>query len=230
MIRISDFSTIDDYLARTSTAVSPTSDSPEIVSQPLKDFYIRRLTDLVSLGVTLCDWGSARLDRQPSYQVHITHTTQSLKSYYIGAPWGLPVDIWNLSPVLLEVHGTMRKFVGRAEQAAGVYQTKHHLEEMVALFGPFSSHLLAQGNPNFVRRCFDEQDGLRDPIPRPAAFLQNRIESLDGDDKDEFDRFLKAMMKIGPGGIVKRQISYWMSLGLVMLALLATIFLSLVLF
>lgn len=94
----------------------------------------------------------------------------------------------------------MRMFVGRAEQTAGVYQTKHHPEEMVALFSTFSSHLLAQGDPNFVRRCFDEQDELRDPIPRSAAFLENRIENLDGDGKDEFVRFLKAMMKIGPGG------------------------------
>lgn len=59
MIRISDFSTIDDYLARTSSAFSPTSDSPEIASQPLKVFYIRESTNLVSLNVTLCDWGSA---------------------------------------------------------------------------------------------------------------------------------------------------------------------------
>lgn len=80
---------------------------------------------------------------------------------------------------------------GRAEQTTGVYQTEHHLEEIVALFGPFPSHLLAQGDPNFVCRYFDEQSGLRDPISGFAVFLENWIESLDGDEKDEFVRVLK---------------------------------------
>jgi serine/threonine-protein kinase SRPK3 len=89
-------------------------------------------------------------------------------------------------------------FDGRAKQTGGVYETKHHLEEMAALFGPFFPQLLAQGDQNLVSRYFDEHGELRDPIPRPKAFLENWIESLGGKDKEEFVQLLKTMMKIDP--------------------------------
>lgn len=139
MIRISDFSIIDDYLAKTSAdtaAFNPTSDSSEIVSQPLRDFYIRDYSDLMYLDVILCDWGSASWTNN-----HLTEFIQPTllraPEVIIRAPWGPPVDIWNLGAVLLEVLDAVRMFDGRAKQTGGVYKTKHHLEEIVALFGPF---------------------------------------------------------------------------------------------
>lgn len=200
MVRIGDSSIIDDYLAETpadAAAYDPTSDSSAIVSQPLRDFYIQESSDLMSLDVTLCDWGSASWTNKHLTGV-IQPTLLRAPEVIIGAPWGSPVDIWNLGAVLLEVLDAVRMFDGRAEQTGGVYKVKHHLEEMVALFGPFPSQLLARGDQNFVSKHFDEQGSLRDPIPRPKALLENWIESLDGNDKEGFVRLLKSMMKINP--------------------------------
>lgn len=199
MVQIADFSIIDDYLEETpadATAYGPDSDSL-IMSQPLRDFYIQESSDLTTLDVTLSDWGSASWTVQHLTEV-IQPTLLRAPEVIIGAPWGPLVDIWNLGAVLLEVLDAVRMFDGRAEQTGGVYRIKHHLEEMVALFGPFPSRLLARGDKNFVSKCFDEHGRIRDPVPRPKALLGNWIESLDGNDKEEFVWLLKAMMKINP--------------------------------
>lgn len=52
----------------------------------------------------------------------------------LGAPWGPPADIWKLGAVLLEVLDAVQMFDGRARETGGVYQTKHHLEDIEALF------------------------------------------------------------------------------------------------
>jgi serine/threonine-protein kinase SRPK3 len=201
MVQIPDLSIIEDYLKDTTPdpmAYDPSSDPSTIVSQPLKDFYIRKSTDLMTLDVALCDWGSASwIDN------HLTEVIQPVllraPEVVIGAPWGQPVDIWNLGAVLLEVLDAVRMFDGRAKQTGGIFQTKHYLEEIVALFGPFPPHLLALGDPKIVAEYFDDQGSIRDPVPRPQAFLENWIESLTGNDKDEFVMFLRSMMKVDPG-------------------------------
>jgi serine/threonine-protein kinase SRPK3 len=201
MVQIPDLSTINDYLKNTTpdpTTYDPSSDSSAIISQPLSEFYIRESTDLMTLNVTLCDWGSASwIDN------HLTEVIQPVllraPEVIIGAPWGPPVDIWNLGAVLLEVLDAVRMFDGRAMQTGGVFQTKHHLEEIVALLGPFPPRLLAQGDPKLVAEYFDNQGNIRDPIPRPKALLENWIESLTGNDKEEFIMLLTSMMKIDPG-------------------------------
>lgn len=58
MVQIPDLSIIEDYLKDTTPdpmAYDPSSDPSTIVSQPLKDFYIRKSTDLMTLDVALCD-------------------------------------------------------------------------------------------------------------------------------------------------------------------------------
>ncbi|PTU24481.1 hypothetical protein P175DRAFT_0506128 [Aspergillus ochraceoroseus IBT 24754] len=173
MIQISDLSIIDKYLT------------------------IPESSNLMDLDVALCDWGAASWTDN-----HLTEVIQPVllraPEVILRAPWGAPVDIWNLGAVLLEVLDAVRMVDGRAAQTGGVYKTKHHLEEMVALFGPFPSWLLAQGKKEVVDEFFDENGRIRDPIPRPEAMLENWIESLAGDDKAEFIMFLKSMMKIDP--------------------------------
>lgn len=59
MVRIGDFSIIDDYLAKTSVdiaTINSASEPPRIESQPSRDFYIQEASDLMHLYVALCDW------------------------------------------------------------------------------------------------------------------------------------------------------------------------------
>ncbi|KAE8154411.1 kinase-like domain-containing protein [Aspergillus avenaceus] len=199
MIQIPDLAIINDYLRKTPAdlAVAPTSGSHILPSQPLRDFYIPKSSDLGDLDVALCDWGSASWTNK-----HLTEVIQPVllraPEVIIKAPWDTPVDIWNLGAVLLEALDAVRMFSGRAAQTGGEYRTKHHLEEIVALFGPFPSWLLAQGEKEVVDVYFDENGRIRDPIPRPEALLENWIESLVGDEKAEFIAFLQKMMRVGP--------------------------------
>ncbi|KAJ5724073.1 hypothetical protein N7488_002108 [Penicillium malachiteum] len=200
MVQIPDLSIIDDYLQKTTPgpeAYDSTSDSSAIVSQPLIEFYIQRSTNFMTLNVALYDWSTASWADN-----HLAEVIQPIllraPEVILEAPWGPPADIWNLGAVLIEVLDAVRLFDGRATETGGVFQTKHHLEEMVALFGPFPPRLLAQGNPKVLAEYFDNQGNIRDPVPRPIAFLENWIESLTGTDKEEFILLLKSMMKIDP--------------------------------
>ncbi|KAJ5710049.1 hypothetical protein N7493_009641 [Penicillium malachiteum] len=152
---------------------------------------------MMTLNVALCDWGTASwVDN------HLTEVIQPIllraPEVILEAPWGPPADIWNLGVVLIEVLDAVRLFDGRATQTGGVFQIKHHLEEMVALFGPFPPRLLAQGNRKIIAEYFDGQGNIHDPVPRPIALLENWIESLTGTNKEEFILLLKSMMKIDP--------------------------------
>ena len=185
MVRIPDFSVIDEYLKERPAdpaAYDPTSGSWKIVSQPLKDFYIQKSTDLETLDIILCDWGSASwVDK------HLTEPIQPVllraPEVILGGPWGPPADIWNLGAVLLEVLDAVQMFDGRASETGGIYQTKHHLEDMEALFRPFPSQLLVQDDQTIVAEYFDEHGKVRDPVTRPTSILENWIEGLHDDDK-----------------------------------------------
>lgn len=116
----------------------------------------------------------------------------------LGGPWGPPADIWNLGAVLLEVLDAVQMFDGRASETGGIYQTKHHLEDMEALFRPFPSQLLVQDDQTIVAEYFDEHGKVRDPVTRPTSILENWIEGLHDDDKKEFVMLIRSMMKINP--------------------------------
>lgn len=200
MVQIGDFSIIDNYLEKwpADVAHDPNFGSSRIMSQPLTDFYIKESTDLTTLNVALCDWGSASWTDKHLTEI-IQPTLLRAPEVIIGAPWGPPVDIWNLGAVLIEILDAVRLFDGRSQHSGGKYKTKNHLEEMAAIFGPFPPQLLAQGDRGIVSEYFDEHHRIRDPVLRSPAHLEDWIESLDGKDKEEFVRFMKAMMKLNPG-------------------------------
>lgn len=57
MLQFPDLSIIDEYLKDTPAA-DPSTDPP-FKSQPLRNFYLRKSTNLMTLNIALCDWGPA---------------------------------------------------------------------------------------------------------------------------------------------------------------------------
>lgn len=95
MVQIPGLSIIDDYLNQTpadSAAYNPASDPSTIVSQPLKDFYVRESTNSMTLNITLRDWGNASWTDNDLTEL-IQPVLLRAPEVIIGAPWGPPSDI-----------------------------------------------------------------------------------------------------------------------------------------
>lgn len=153
--------------------------------------------DFSKVQVVLGDWGTASWET-----CHLTEIIQPrllrAPEVLLQAPWGKEVDIWNLGALLPELLDTVQMFSGRATATGGDYQIKHHIEEIDALFGPFPSHLLEEGNPEIVRGLFNESLQIKDPIERPPANLDRWIHCLSGEEKHRFLLLLRSMMTIDP--------------------------------
>ena len=89
-------------------------------------------------------------------------------------------------------------FNGRAHATGGVYLTKHHIEEMEVLFGPFPAVLIKDGNPGIVQQLFDADCRVRDPTERPPVKLEMWIECLEGEELARIMSMLRAMLTIDP--------------------------------
>lgn len=187
MVKIRNPSTIDRYL----------EDSLSNSTANLGEYNFDDTSELVHTDVVLCDWGSASWVRK-----HLTEMIQPkllrAPEVIIGAPWGKEVDIWNLGALLPELLDTVQMFSGKANVTGGIYHIKHHIEEIDALFGPFPSEMLANGNPKLVEHIFDKNSNIRDRTKRPPAMLERWIQSLDGAEKTNFLSLIRSMLIINP--------------------------------
>lgn len=198
MIQLKDMSIIDDYLAKNPVDPALLNDPAilpyNIPSEALGSYHIK--ADSQDLDICLGDWGAASWSHQ-----HLTPLIQPVllraPEVVIFAPWGSPVDIWNLGAILLELVDGVHMFNAR-NRSSRIYDVKTHVEEMVRLFGPFPRDLLDQGRQDIVARCFRDDGSVLDPEREGAAQLEDWVEFLDGEEKLAFVAFLKAVMVIDP--------------------------------
>ncbi|KAJ5921633.1 serine-threonine protein kinase [Penicillium verhagenii] len=159
--------------------------------------YAHALGIIHTVKVILGDWGTASWESR-----HLTEFIQPrllrAPEVLLQAPWSKEVDIWNLGALLPELLDAVQMFSGRASVTGGHYLIKHHIEEMDALFGPFPSHLLEEGNQAIVRNSFNANLQIRDPTERPLAELGKWIKCLNGEEKERFLLLLRSMMMIDP--------------------------------
>ncbi|PYH68484.1 kinase-like protein [Aspergillus vadensis CBS 113365] len=146
----------------------------------LGEYNFDDASELVQADVVLGDWGSASWVEK--------HLTDFIQPTLLRAP---EVDIWNLGALLPELLEALRMFSGRADVTGGVYLTKHHLEEIEALFGPVPPELLQSGEPQIVQQFFDEEFNFRDWTQRSPA-------SIDGPEKANFISMIRSMLVIDP--------------------------------
>ncbi|PYI34281.1 kinase-like protein [Aspergillus indologenus CBS 114.80] len=187
MVKVRDPSIIDRYL----------KDSLSNPAANLGEYNFDDISELIHTEVVLCDWGSSSWVRK-----HLTEMIQPrllrAPEVILGAPWGKEVDIWNLGALLPELLDTVQMFSGKATVTGGVYHIKHHIEEIDALFGPFPSEMLANGNSKLVERIFDNDCKIRDCTKRPPAMLERWIQCLDGPEKTNFLSLIRSMLIIDP--------------------------------
>ncbi|BCS00619.1 uncharacterized protein AKAW2_50960S [Aspergillus luchuensis] len=187
MVKFRNPAIIDKYL----------EDSLSNPAADLGEYNFDDASELVQADVVLGDWGSASW-----VEKHLTDFIQPTllraPEVILGAPWGTKVDIWNLGALLPELLDALRMFNGRADVTGGVYLTKHHLEEIEALFGPFPPELLQSGKPQIVQQFFDKEFNFRNWTQRPPAVLERWIESIGGLEKSNFLSMIRSMLVIDP--------------------------------
>ncbi|RAL05375.1 putative serine-threonine protein kinase [Aspergillus ibericus CBS 121593] len=134
MIKVRDPTIVNQYLKGIQSKTNP--------SLGVHNFDTR--SELSDITIVLCDWGSASWEDK-----HLTPLIQPLLAPCPG------IDIWNPSALLPELLDAVRMFDGRADVTGGKYYTKHHLEEIDALFGPFPSGMLEDGDQVVVQQFSD---------------------------------------------------------------------------
>lgn len=82
----------------------------------------------------------------------------------MGAPSDPSTDLWNLGAVVLEVFRAVCMFDGRGPPD-GNYRVEYHVHEVVDFFGLFPQSLLQQGNPELVRKYFDNNGRIKSLPP-----------------------------------------------------------------
>jgi len=171
-----------------------------VPSRPLRRFYFSEAdsTRVDEFDIALGDWGVSSWATR-----HLSECIQPVAlrapEVLIEAPWDATTDWWNLGAMLLEVYRAVRMFDGRVGPD-GHYELKHHVGEIVDLFGPFPKALLEKGNQDVVQAIFDDQGRPKDfpPLVRPPLASEAFMPGLGQEDRDEFASFLKAMMKLDP--------------------------------
>ncbi|KAF7548184.1 hypothetical protein G7Z17_g7219 [Cylindrodendrum hubeiense] len=171
-----------------------------IPSTPLRRYYFDEAdsTRVAEFDIALGDWGvSSWTDK------HLTEKIQpvALRSpeVLIEAPWNETTDWWNLGAVILEIFRAVRMFSGQAPPDSN-YELKQHVAEIVDLFGPFPKELLAKGNKEIVQDIFDDDGRVKaaSPLNRPGLSSEAFLPGLDEEIREEFIKFLHALMKINP--------------------------------
>ncbi|KAN0074302.1 Protein kinase-like domain containing protein [Elaphomyces granulatus] len=196
MIKIRDYSVIDEYLDKTANDTGifdPIRPGVQCRWAP-RDFGVTDMLELETLDIALCDWGTASWVHN-----HLSEIIQPVllraPEVLLGAPWGPGVDIWNLGAVLFEVLEAGRLCNGEEEVTDFKYSVKNHLAQMEALFGYFPGYLLACSYPPLIYQCFDKHGQIGHPI---QGKLESRLRSLCGDDKAKFISMFRSMMTIDP--------------------------------
>ena len=172
------------------------------MSSSLQQFYFsQEHGDRVAevFEIALGDWGVASWTTNHLCTI-IQPCIYRAPEVMINSPWDTTTDLWNLGPVLLELHLARQMFYGKVTQHES-YDPKLHLYEMADFFGPFPKKLLAKGNQDIVKECFDDEgkiEGYSQLGSRSSLESGPWMEGLNEKEREIFGSFLRAMMKIDP--------------------------------
>lgn len=145
----------------------------------------------------LCDFGEARFgDYDP---------TEDIQPYQYRAPevildmpWAEKVDIWNVGVLIWDIFEgrNMFKTTGGTENKQ---DNIYHLAHMVALLGPPPKEFVDRSETDRPWQWFDRESGSwKGAAEIPSTSLEEVEEKLEGDDKAQFLRFVRKMLKWKP--------------------------------
>ncbi|RAL01305.1 kinase-like protein [Aspergillus ibericus CBS 121593] len=138
----------------------------------------------------LCDLGEARLgtDNQTG---DIMPDIYRAPEIILNMSWDYKVDIWNVGMVIWDLFQHSHLF--RARNPQGKLDDEQHLAEIQAVLGSPPPQFLARSERS--KRFWDENGQWKSQVPIPNSNLESREERLEGDEKEDFLRFLRRMLR-----------------------------------
>ncbi|KAH8431040.1 uncharacterized protein LDX57_008701 [Aspergillus melleus] len=137
----------------------------------------------------LCDLGEARIgtDRQ---QGDIMPDIYRAPEVILDMTWDYKVDIWNVGMVIWDLFEHRHLF--RARNPERKLDDAYHLAEMQATLGSPPREFLARSDRSNL--FWDKEGHWKHAAPLPDYDLETLEERLEGDEKDDFLRFLRRML------------------------------------
>ncbi|OJJ42004.1 hypothetical protein ASPZODRAFT_137574 [Penicilliopsis zonata CBS 506.65] len=144
----------------------------------------------ISYGTpVLCDLGEARLGTDQQ-QGDIMPDIYRAPEVILDMSWDSKVDIWNVGMVIWDLFESRHLF--RARNPARELDDGYHLAEMQAVLGSPPVEFLARSERSLF--FWDENGNWKGAVPIPDYDLHTLEERLEGDEKDDFLRFLRRML------------------------------------
>ncbi|TFK24551.1 kinase domain protein [Coprinopsis marcescibilis] len=114
----------------------------------------------------------------------------------LQVPWSYEIDIWNVGCMILDIFEDRHLFYG-TDPEHGVYRSRAHLAEMIALLGPPPPTLLERASAR--AKFFNGQGVFNAGIEVPPRFtLDQLVTGVEGSDKELFLRFMGKMLQWDP--------------------------------
>ncbi|EAW16922.1 putative protein kinase [Aspergillus fischeri NRRL 181] len=144
----------------------------------------------ISYGTpVLCDLGEARLGTEKQ-QGDIMPDIYRAPEVILDMSWDYKVDIWNVGMVIWDLFE--RRHLFKARNPERKLDDGYYLAEMQAVLGDPPLEFLAQSERSL--QFWDKNGKWRGAAPVPDYNLNTLEERLQGDEKDEFLRFLRRML------------------------------------
>ncbi|KAJ5100646.1 kinase-like protein [Penicillium angulare] len=140
----------------------------------------------------LSDFGEARIG--PEHTGIIQPTIYRAPEVVLGMNWTSKVDIWNVGTLLWDLFEDHHLFDGRGPDRQ--HSDEHLLAEMTAVLGtPPACFLRKCPQPS---RYWDESGQWIGEVKIPDLSLEDSEEYLEGENKDQFMKFMRKMLHWDP--------------------------------
>ncbi|RXW24063.1 hypothetical protein EST38_g1753 [Candolleomyces aberdarensis] len=143
----------------------------------------------------LCDFGSSVWGEQP-HKEDVQPDVYRAPEVILQSPWSYQIDIWNLGCVVWDLYEGKHLFRG-VDPEHGVYRSRAHLAEMIALLGPPPRELLEKSK--LKSKFFSDQGEFNAGIEIPPSVTLESLETnLEGEDKKLFLGLMRKMLQWDP--------------------------------
>ncbi|KAI0760098.1 kinase-like domain-containing protein [Fomes fomentarius] len=162
-----------------------------------RTIYLSRNIDPETYGPpSLCDFGEARLGRT-TYTGLIQPRQYRAPEVILGMPWDEKVDIWSVGVMIWDMFQgkNMFKVNGGPDNEE---HNRYHLAHMVSLLGPPPIDFLKRSETGEPWEYFDAQGNWISAADLPDDSLELSEERLEGENKAQFLRFVRKMLRWKP--------------------------------